>query len=91
MRKKWLFKCRIDDIDVKGNRRWQYENITCFSCNSNLDETQQHILLCKTLIGKSEIPTYIPNYLDLFGENIEDKLYVSRLIKDNPERRVVEL
>ena len=32
---KWLFKCRVEDIDVKANRRWQNEDISCFSCNTN--------------------------------------------------------
>ena len=31
---KWLFKCRVDDIDVKANRRWQHEDIS-FRQDSN--------------------------------------------------------
>ena len=30
--RKYIFTCRVDDIDVKGNRIWQYEDISCSSC-----------------------------------------------------------
>ena len=86
---KWLFKCRVDDIDVKANRRWQNDEITCLSCNTNSDETQMHILQCKSLLEKSQIFTYIPSYSELFYGDIQDQVYVSRLIKDNHGRRIV--
>ena len=74
--KKWLLKCRGEDIPVKANRRWQFENIICSSCNTNSEETQSHILECKTLIGPSEIVTYIPNYRELFESDIEYQAYM---------------
>ena len=42
--RKWIFRCRVDDIDIKGNRRWQYEDISCSSCKMNIEETQFHLL-----------------------------------------------
>ena len=88
--KKWLLKCRVEDIPVKANRRWQFKNIICSSCDTNSEETQSHILECKTLIGPSEIGTYIPNYRELFENDVEAQAYVSRLIKDNHGRIVVQ-
>ena len=41
--RKYIFRCRVDDIDVKGNRRWQYEDISCSLCKMNVEETQFHI------------------------------------------------
>ena len=87
--KKWLFKCKVEDIDVKCNRRWQNEITICQSCNENTEETQCHILFCKNLIGKNELLTYIPSYSELFGTDIQGQIYTSRLIKDNHERRIV--
>ena len=87
--KKWLLKCRLEDIEAKGNRKWQYDNIFCSSCDSQIIETQSHILECIPLIGKSEIVTYIPNYNELFGADIQAQVYVSRLLQDNFERRIV--
>ena len=87
--KKWLFKCRVDDIDLKSNRRWQYEDISCSSCNSNSEDNQEHLLICKTLLGKSQILTYIPSYSELFCEDVEAQVYVARLLQDNYSRRIV--
>ena len=28
----WLFKCRVEDINVKGNHRWKHKDLSCFSC-----------------------------------------------------------
>ena len=88
--KKWIFKCRIDDIDVRANRRWQYEDLSCLSCNSNKAESQIHILECKPLLENSNILTYLPNYSDLFGNDLDELIYVARLLKDNFDRRIVE-
>ena len=88
--RKWIFQCRVEDINVKGNRKWQNEDIECLSCNLNFDETQSHILSCKALLEKSQIITYIPTYSELFGSNLEEITYVSRVLHDNHGRRVAE-
>ena len=88
--RKWIFQCRVEDINVKGNRKWQNEDIECLSCNLNFDETQSHILSCKALLEKSQIITYIPTYSELFGNNLEEITYVSRVLHDNHRRRVAE-
>ena len=80
---KWLLKCRVEDIDVKANRRWQHEDISCLSCNTNSDKTQINILQCKSLLEKSEILTYISSYSEHFNGDIQEQVYVSRLLKDN--------
>ena len=74
------------DINVKANRRWQFDNIKCSSCDSNSDETQSHILECKPLIEQSEIVTYIPNYKELYEDDLDAQIYVSRILKDNHSR-----
>ena len=51
---KWIFRCRVDDLDVKANRTWIYQDIRCSSCLKNIDETQYHILNCEYLLGKNE-------------------------------------
>ena len=49
--KKWIFQCRVEDIEIKGNKRWKYDDISCKSCNTQQDETQLHVLLYKPLMG----------------------------------------
>ena len=36
---KWIFKCRVEYINIKGNQRWKYEDISCPSCMTFFDET----------------------------------------------------
>ena len=85
---KWIFKCRVEDIQIKGNQRWKYENISCPSCMKNIDETQSHILNCEFLQGKNENLSYIPNYSELYNGELREQVYVSRLLKENYDRRV---
>ena len=59
---KWIFKCRVEDIEIKGNQRWKFQDISCFSCKKNIDETQSHLLFCEYLLGKNENVIYIPTY-----------------------------
>ena len=87
--RKWLFKCRVEDIDIKANRRWKYSDISCYSCDKNIPETQHHILRCETLIGQNQILTYIPDYNELYQGSLEEQVYVSRLLRDNFQRIVI--
>ena len=84
--RKCMSRCRVDDLDVKANRQWMYEDITCSSCQQNIIETQYHILNCKYLLGKNEALTYIPDYRELYNGEIKEQIYVSRVIKKTTER-----
>ena len=35
------------------------------------------------MIGKNEIISYIPSYKELFGNELEEQVYVSRILKEN--------
>ena len=52
-------------------------------CDKNFDDTKEHTITCKTLIEKKYQKTYIPNYRDLYGTEIEDKVYISHKLKEN--------
>ena len=88
--KKWLFKCRVEYIEIKGNHRWKHNDITCRLCQKGVIETQVHLLYCETLLGQNENVNYIPAYKELYSEDLKDQLYVSRLLKDNFDRRISE-
>ena len=51
--KKWLFLCRIEDIDLQSNRKWNNEDTYCKSCPNEIF-TQRHLLYCKYLMGKKQ-------------------------------------
>ena len=81
--KKWLFKCRTDDIDIKGNFCWKYESHSCISCKLDILENNEHLLNCKQLIGRNEIISYIPSYKELFEDDLDEQVYVSRILRVN--------
>ena len=87
---KWLFKCRVEDMNIKGNNRWKYQ-ISCLSCNKNIDETQSHILHCSELIGKNKNIIYIPSYNELYTGDILEQVYVSNILLENFNRRVTAI
>ena len=78
-----MFRCRVEDIDIKGNHRWKYPNAFCFSCKKNMVETQNHLLVCEYLLGKNEKFTYIPDYDELYNGNLEEQIYLIRILKEN--------
>ena len=81
--RKWFFKSRTDDIDIRANYKWKHEAFTCVSCKENIQEDNEHLLVCSKLIGKNELISYIPEYKDLFSENTEEQVYISRILKEN--------
>ena len=81
--KKWIFKCRTDDIDLKGNFQWKYETHSCISCKQNIFENNDHLLNCNQLLGRNEIISYIPSYGELFGNELDEQVYVSRILREN--------
>ena len=79
-----LFQCRTNDIDVKANRSWKYNNLICRSCNeTDKIETQEHLLLCKNVFDRNEKVTYIPVYSDLYSNDIEEQMYTSMILCGN--------
>ena len=78
--KKWLFKCRLEDIDIP--RKWNNESILCGNCK-DIEFDQRHLFECKYLIGKNELITYIPKYEDIFIGDLQEQIYASRIIKEN--------
>ena len=73
--------------NVKSNFKENYKpNLVCNSCNLS-ECNQEHLLECSALIGKNELLTYIPNYIDIFdNENIHEQMYISKLMIENLKR-----
>ena len=59
-----------------------HENTLCNGCRLQAS-TNQHTLECKSIVGRNEIFSYIPNYLDLFGTDEDEQVYIARIIRVN--------
>ena len=74
----------MDDVNIKGNNRWKYQDISCISCkDKNTIETQRHLLYCVKLLGKNKLLTYMPSYEDLFEDDYSEQVYISNIIREN--------
>ena len=76
--------------NVKSNFREYYKpNLLCNSCNvSECD--QKHLLECSELLGKNEIVSYIPNYVNIFNnEDIHEQDYITSLMIENLRRKKI--
>ena len=86
--RQFLFQCRMSDIDLRANRTWKYKDIYCIACkDENILENGYHTLECKVLCNKSNDIRYIPRYMDLFSADIEEQVYVSKILHSNMEAR----
>ena len=86
--RQFLFQCRVSNIDIRANRTWKYAETHCIACkDKNIQETGAHILECKILCNQSNVISYIPDYNDLFSSDIQEQIYVSRIMHSNLETR----
>ena len=46
-------------------------------------EKNKHLLNCSKLLGSNEIVSYIPSYKELFGTDLNEQVYVSRILHEN--------
>ena len=83
---KYIFKCRSGDLSVKMNKPWLYYDRKCAVCHT-VYETQQHVLECRELCNKNNAITYIPSYSELFGEILEERIYVAKILQQNMRLR----
>ena len=81
--KKWLFKCRTEDIGIKWNFCGKYESHSCISCKLDIFENNEHLLNYKQLLERNEIISYIPSYKELFKDDLDEQVYVSRILRVN--------
>ena len=81
--KKWMVKFRTYNIDLEANFKWKYEQHLGISCKESIYETNEHLVLCQKLIRKNELVSYIPDYKDLFGKDVDEHIYISRIFKEN--------
>ena len=63
-------------------------SVLCGGCKLQ-ESTTKHILECNNLIGSNELVTlltYIPNIEHLYGDDKDEQVYISRILKENIRR-----
>ena len=69
-------------IDVRNNYKGKYTHTGTLCPLGCLDEdTQQHLLVCEELVETNSLVSEAPVYEHLFGDILENRLYISRILK----------
>ena len=75
-------------IDVRNNYKGKYTHTGTLCPLGCLDEdTQQHLLVCEELVETNSLVSEVPVYEHLFGDNLEIKLNISRILKSQFKKR----
>ena len=85
---KFTFMCRSRMLLVRANFKGSSKTLSCPICEKVTEyDSQAHLLVCTIL--NHNVLTYVdlPNYDDLFGKNLEKKIAVVRLLKENFQKR----
>ena len=77
---KVIFKTRGGTLDIKINKKWKYDDITCVGCDKNI-ETFDEILNYEGLRYQSEVLTKPAAFGWVFGSSIEKRLMWDRNYK----------
>ena len=81
---KFIFYLRTRMVDVKTNYRGRISTLHCTLCKK---WNQEHLLTCTKLDEGNYILTAIPDYSDLFGENLDRKITLERIINARFKKR----
>ena len=70
--------------DIKLNYKSKYESLKCEMCDENEDESQEHLINCRSLNVNNE---EIPNYEDILDGNVNKKVALARKFLKNIKLR----
>jgi hypothetical protein len=83
---KFLFTLRARMLDLKCNYRGKYSEVNCPCCKLE-EDTQQHLLSCRSLHTDGTLIGSLPDYNDLFSENLSKQVQLSSIMKKQYEKR----
>ena len=81
---KFTFSVRSKMLDVRTNYRGNYGkgDTLCTVCVQD-ENTQQHLLVCDELSTPNGVVKEVPSYEELFGDDLEKRLTISRILRQN--------
>ena len=83
---KFIFALRSRMVELRGNFSSKFTNTNCELCAEHLD-SQQNLLICKSLNTNNAMVAAPPRYDDLFCDDVEKQMMIGILLRDKVERR----
>ena len=82
-----IFRIRSKSIDLKMNRKNQFETLECSVCSEE-NESQEHIYQCKEIWKlKNQNRIEIPEYEEILHGDVQQKVKVARIFHENMKIR----
>ena len=78
-----MFKQSCQQIEVKANKKWKYDDLQCRACK-NETETQQHIYDCEDL--KEINDETKPIYENVLNGSVKQSMELSKVFKIKLEK-----
>ena len=73
-------------IEVRANYSGGYKDLNCPLCKKEVD-SQAHLMYCKKLNGENDLVLEMPQYDHLFGNKLDGKILVARIINQRFTKR----
>ena len=83
---KFTFMCRTRMLPVGANFKAQNPNPLCPLCKVEYD-SQIHLLFCPKLLNINAVCKEVPNYDDLFSQNVEKQQKIANILWENIKKR----
>ena len=77
---KFLFLVRNRMLDLKVNFKGKYTDTLCPCCSLE-EDSQQHLLDCSKLTIDGVVVDNLPEYEQLFSEDVTEQIQIARMIK----------
>ena len=76
-------------LRVRRNYGRSFQDTFCPVCKDiNAEDTQDHLLVCETLVNNNQMVDEVPEYQDLFSYKIEKFVKIMRILQSNYNKRI---
>ena len=87
---RFLFMLRTRMLEVRKNFEGKHSNTLCPLCEVEPD-SQQHLMVCEKLEVSGALVESLPDYEDLFGNELEGKIGIARIMQEKFKLRKIML
>ena len=79
---KIIYKARGQTLDIKTQKRWKYDDVTCEGCQKNI-ESGEEVLKCENL-GEND---NLIEYSCFFSENVSKQISAGKIMIKKLKKR----
>ena len=82
----FVFTLRSRMVDIRCNYRGQQVSTLCPLCHKE-EDSQPHLIHCEKLSDSTALVISTPEYMNLFGDDKEERFRIANILKTQFEKR----